>query len=231
MSASRATQLDALLAEHGLLVLGAFSPRTDELYGLAPGSAPGSNIVLAGNAGSDMWMHFSQSPEFSDGLADPLDRWSRRVGHGVAAEIDAMVLFPFDGPPYTPFLSWAARTGRVSQSLISMSIHHHYGLWHAYRFALVVPELAAHEPPQLPNPCLSCSTQPCLHACPVKAFEDGAFNSDHCMAHLTAAPASDCNSGGCLARSACPVKPEFQYVAPHARFHMRAFRHSRKHLD
>lgn len=230
MSAFPAGRLDDLLAEQGLLVLGAFSPESDELNRIAPGSMPGSIVVLAGNAGSDMWTHFSQSPEFGDSRPDPLDRWSRRVGRRIADEVGAAVLFPFDGPPYKPFLSWARRSGRVSQSPISISIHHEHGLWHAYRFALVAPDLPAANFVEntLPSPCLSCADQPCLRACPVGAFDGSAFDSRRCTNHLLAVPEADCNTGGCLARSSCPSRPELQYVRSHAQFHMQAFKRGRK---
>ncbi len=36
-------------------------------------------IVLAGMVGREGWSAFAASPEASDGFADPLDRWSRRL--------------------------------------------------------------------------------------------------------------------------------------------------------
>jgi hypothetical protein len=222
MKAVFGSRLDPMLAECGLLVLGAFKVGADEF----PGHAAGSTLVLAGNAGSDMWAHFSASREFGDNHPDPLNRWSRRVGQAIADELGADVIFPFEGPPYAPFLRWAQRTGQVSRSPISMSIHHQYGLWHAYRFALVVPDLPNRESPDQPNPCITCSGQPCLRACPADAFKDGVFAADPCVAQLVAAPAADCNTRGCLARSSCPVNPKLHYLPVHAQFHMRAFRHS-----
>ena len=46
-------------------------------------------IVLAGMVGRDGWEAFAASPEASDGLADPLDRWSRRLIEALARELGA----------------------------------------------------------------------------------------------------------------------------------------------
>ena len=45
-----------------------------ETYGF-PADKP--ELVLVGNIGSSYWPLFSQSTEYLDGAADPLDRWSR----------------------------------------------------------------------------------------------------------------------------------------------------------
>ena len=139
--------LRQLLEAHGLVVLGEFSDR-----------------LLVGNAGSAFWSCFERSPEFLDNQPHPLDRWSQRIGRSVAAELNARVVFPFQGPPYPPVLKWASESGQAFQSPISMYIHREYGLWHAYRFILVFPEPLSGLPP-LPateSPCLSCPDQPCL---------------------------------------------------------------------
>ena len=69
-------------------------------------------IVLAGMAGRDGWSAFAASPEASDGLDDPLDRWSRRLIEALARELGAQALFPFGGPPFWPFQQWAQRRNR-----------------------------------------------------------------------------------------------------------------------
>ena len=96
----RLNRIRQLLEPHRLLVLG-------------HSGGASTYRVLVGNAGSEFWPVFAGSPEFSDGAADPLDRWSRRVGLGVAAAVGARVVFPFEGPPYPPFQEWAAESGQV----------------------------------------------------------------------------------------------------------------------
>lgn len=224
-----APKLELLLQPHGLLVLGEFSPQSDEGPFTAGLEDQAGQIVLVGNAGSAMWDSFQESPEYEDGRADPLDRWSRRIGESVAAEVGCEVLFPFDGPPYPPFLQWAARSGQVFTSPIFLSIHRQYGLWHAYRFALVL-----HNQPDelntggdMTSPCMECDGQPCLHSCPVDAFSPAIYRVEECVNYLRQDARSTCRLRGCAARHACPLAEEFHYIQDHAIFHMNAFIKSR----
>lgn len=188
-------------------------------------SKASSQIVLIGNAGSSIWDIFCASAEFKDGLPHPMDRWSRRIGTELALETGAEVLFPFDGPPYPPVLDWARQAGQAFPSPVSMSIHGVYGLWHAYRFALLFRDAlcgSASSPP-LSNPCLDCAGRPCLSSCPVDAFSPGEYRLRDCVDYLAADARSDCRQTGCAARRACPFAAGFRYVKPHARFHMEAF--------
>lgn len=197
-------------------------------YGLVLlGSHPfeGGCRVLVGNAGSEFWGEFVQSVEFSDGSPDPLDRWSRRVGLELSRQAGARAIFPFDGPPYPPFLEWASQTGQVAPSPVSIHIHNDEGLWHAYRFALEfenTPADAKFLGQALPA-CADCPDKPCLSACPVNAFEAGDYHVQACMDYLRSDENSDCRRFGCAARRACPVKKHNQYHPDHAQFHMNAF--------
>ena len=209
--------IESLLESSGLVVLGV-------LDGVDPGdTAP--QIVLVGNAGSSVWSAFANSQEYNDGQPHPLDRWSRRIGSSVAAELSAVAVFPFDGPPYPPVLDWAGRTGQAFPSPVSMFIHKKYGLWHAYRFALLLHAPLANFPPVLhdSNPCLSCVSRPCLSACPVGAFSENMYRVDDCVAYLARDKHSECRQLGCNARRACPMATEFHYRGEQARFHMDAF--------
>ena len=212
-----ANLIKGLLRKFGLVVLGVLDQQD------------GGLIVLAGNAGSGMWEAFTNSPEGTDGLPHPMDRWSTRIGGEIAAELGSAVVFPFEGPPYPPFLDWAGKSGAAFPSPISMFIHQEYGLWHAYRFALLLQEALPGFPPALKgvSPCLSCETQPCLSACPVDAFTAGKYRVKDCVAYLAADTNSDCREQGCSARKACPEAKEFHYLPAHARFHMNAFLKSR----
>lgn len=202
--------LQTMLDAHGLLVHGSLA-------------AGGRTRVLVGNAGPDFWPVFTASPEFRDGQPDPLDRWSRRIGSLVAGQTGSTAIFPFEGPPYPPFLEWAAMTGVAFQSPVSMFVHRQYGLWHAFRFALLLNESldGAHAPGD--SPCIDCTDQPCLDACPVDAFSDGGYIVGACVDHLESEAGSDCVSLGCRARHACPVGRKFTYPPAQAQFHMRAF--------
>ena len=112
-------------------------------------------------------------------------------------------------------------------------MHPEYGLWHSYRFALLGPGLETHETAAInrsgaaASPCLTCASKPCLHTCPVAAFDAGGYAVDRCADYLQQTPQADCHGQGCLARNACPVAPQLRYVADQGRFHLRAFLQSR----
>jgi hypothetical protein len=204
--------INELVNLHGLVVLAGF----DE-------------TVLVGNAGSSMWNYFTQSAEYGDDQPDAMDRWSRRIGEDVATAVNAHVVFPFEGPPYPPVLNWARQAGQAFPSPLSMYIHRQHGLWHAYRFALLFSEAPDVFPTEeiFTSPCQSCIDQPCLSACPVSAFSPGEYRVDDCLTYLGQDESSGCRQKGCLARRACPIAEQNQYVADHARFHMDAFLRSR----
>ena len=102
----------AAIRRAGLVPRGAFLLEESERTGAL---ADIRTIVLAGMAGREGWSAFSASPEASDGLADPLDRWSRRVIETLAAELGAKALFPFGGPALLAISAMgAARRARPS---------------------------------------------------------------------------------------------------------------------
>jgi len=181
-------------------------------------------IVLAGMVGREGWNAFAASPEASDGFADPLDRWSRRLIESLARELGGKAFFPFGGPPFLPFQRWAQRAEPVHSSPIGLLIHPYYGLWHAYRGAIGFPEeLAVPESAPVPSPCESCTGRWCLKACPVGAFSEAGYDVAACAGHLRSAAGGDCMDFGCRARRACPVGADHAYGPEQASFLMRAF--------
>ncbi len=216
----------AAVEERGLVARGAFaldeSDRRLDLDGV-------NAIVLVGAAGARGWSAFAGSPEARDGLADPLDRWSRRVIGALAAALGARPLYPFGGPPYLPFQRWAMRAEAVHVSPLGMLIHPDYGLWHSYRGALAFAQPIAIPPvARRANPCETCATRPCLSACPVSAFTTEGYDVAACAAHLRKLEGSACMEGGCLARRACPGGAGHAQQPAQARFHMRAFLSARR---
>jgi len=206
----------AALAEYGLLARGAF--HAEPADGAPVGTA---TVLLAGNAGPAMWRAFGA--DMPDGR-DPLDTWCATALEDLARRFDATALLPSDGPPYLPFQRWALKAEPVSASPLGILIHPEYGLWHAYRGALAfaaklpVPLVA-----QRRSPCDDCAGRPCLSACPVTAFADGAYDVPACAAHLKSEAGGDCMALGCRARRACPVGRGHIYASAQAAFHMRAF--------
>jgi len=178
---------------------------------------------MLGFTGGLQWPAFANSLEANDGAADPLDRWSRRVIGDLACEYDGVAFFP-SGEPRLPFQRLAMRGESVHASPIGLLIHRSWGLWHAYRGALVLPERLA-VPAITPSvaPCATCATKPCLSACPVGAFSSSGFDIGACTAHIESPAGTDCLNLGCRARRACPIGTASTYGADQARFHQRAF--------
>src|ERR1700690_586450 len=140
VEAAGAVRYDALCARAqalGLAVRGAFHPETRE-FDAQLSSAPAGTIVLLGFTGGLQWESYRYSAEARDGLPDPLDRWSRRVIGALAREVGALDIYPNGTAPQLPFQRLAARCEPVHQSPIGLLIHTEWGLWHAYRGALVL---------------------------------------------------------------------------------------------
>lgn len=211
------------LRDHGLYLRGitGLTLRELETYGFP---TEFTALALVGNAGSSYWPAFSSSAEYHDGAADPLDRWSRRIAASIATEFTLQPVYPFEGPPYYPFQQWAQRAESLAQSPIGVMMHPRYGLWHSYRFALLGREFDTEQaPPAASSLCIDCTAKPCLHACPVGAFDESGYDVERCAGYLTQAPLAECHAGGCLARLACPIAPELRYIPAQGRFHLQAF--------
>ncbi len=220
--------IEEALAGEGLLTRGGFALDGSEGLPALPGGRSAGGLILVGNAGSALWQAFKDSEEARDGAPDPLDRWTRRRVGGIAARFRLGVLFPFEGPPYFPFQRWAARAEPVFESPLGLSIHPEYGLWHAYRAALLLPEPSdAPCAAQGENPCNSCQGRPCLSACPVDAFGPSGYDVEACAGHLATPEGEACLTAGCKARGACPVGAAYMYEPDHLAFHMAAFARSR----
>ena len=226
--------LDALqvaIEATGLLMRGAFRPEAEDAVPPLPDGKAAGALVLIGNSGSRMWAEFECSPEFTGG-ENRLDRWSSRVIGDLAKRFRATALFPFGGPPYLPFLRWAGKAESLHSSPLGLSIHPRYGLWHAYRGALLFAErLELAECRAEPSPCDECWDQPCLDACPVGAFTPSGYNVAACVEHVASPAGCSCLMQGCLARRACPAGREFRYVPAQAEFHMQAFVTARRRAE
>ncbi len=223
MSEPRASLEEVERAFHaaGLVSRGAFHPEPDDKVPALAGGAPARTLVLAGNVGRSMWAAFSKAERAPQ---HALDAWSRAVLEPIAGRFGGAAMFPGGGPPFQPFIAWAQRAGPVTQSAIGMLIHPDYGLWHAYRGALALPDrLALPSPDMRPRPCDSCADKPCLSTCPVDAFKPSGYDMPACIGFLESPPGTECASQGCAARRACPVGREHIYEPAQAAFHMAAF--------
>jgi ferredoxin len=204
------------LGAHRLEVLGGFSCAPDE-----PGLPRGCcTLLLLGPAQPGFWPHLQAQPEW-DGNPDPVDRWSRRVIGRLACDLGAKALFPFGGPPWHPFQTWALRSGRTWQSPVRLLVHDAQGLMVSFRGALALKQpIALPAPP--PNPCTGCGA-PCLTACPPRALTGAGYDVPACHAFLDRPEGADCMSCGCAVRRACPVSARHARMPEQSAYHMRQF--------
>lgn len=221
----------AALAAHGLIPRGGFAFEPGEAAPVSASGTAARAVLLLGHAGGSIWPRFRRWREAQPSdMADPLDRWSRGVIGDVAAAFGARAVSPSDRP-YLPFQDWAMRAERLRPSPLGILMHPEFGLWHAYRGALLFDDATAAaqiraEAGTVARPahaCDSCVGKPCLAACPVGAHTAAGFDHRGCLAHVRSDVGEPCMRAGCLDRNACPVGPSYRYPAAMQAFLMRAF--------
>lgn len=229
VASSRLQRLSDALAYHGLILRGGSVFDTDEAAPAGSSGLPACSVLLVGHGGGTIWPHFTAWRETQPkDLKDPLDTWSRAVIGAVADEMGARAVFPSD-TPYLPFQQWAMRAEGLRPSPLGILMHPEYGLWHAYRGALLFDEdLPVRVPENVIHVCDLCGEKPCLSACPTGAFSGDGFNVAACRSWLDGPDGADCLSGGCKARAACPAGAEHRYGAEQMAFHMAAFHRAQK---
>lgn len=210
------------LAPRGVIV---FTPEDDAPAGL--GRRPAGSALLVGNSGGAMWRHFMAWRAGQAKMpADPLDAWSKTVIGEVARLFGARAVSPSDRP-YLPFQQWGMRAEGLRPSPLGILMHPEYGLWHAYRGALLFDaELPDADPHAMVHVCDACAEKPCLKSCPVSAYTGRGFAHAACLAHVRGPDGEACRTGGCLDRNACPHAAEHRYPVDMQAFLMEAFARS-----
>ncbi|MCB1461057.1 MAG: hypothetical protein KDJ90_01200 [Nitratireductor sp.] len=237
--------LSVALARFGLITRGGFNFDNREAVPAGPSGAPARSVLLVGHGGGTIWPHFSgwlagqeESP------ANPLDTWSAAILREVAGAFGARAVFPSD-KPFLPFQQWAMRAEGLRPSPLGMLIHPEFGLWHAYRGALLLDvEIQIQRDDAPVHPCECCIEKPCLSTCPVSAFSQSGFDVATCRSWLDSSTSwndsssshadsiasggasmkgADCMNAGCRARNACPIGHEYRYCDAQLRFHMASF--------
>ena len=113
--------------------------------------------------------------------------------------------------------------GRLKPSPLGILMQPEYGLWHAYRGALLFDvELDLSAPREAIHLCGLCAGKPCLKSCPVDAY-DGRFRVRGVPDPRARPNGAPCRDGGCLDRNACPYGTAYRYPADEQAFHMAAF--------
>lgn len=210
------TDISSALAPFGLILRGGFHIAPDDQVPL-----PGETMLLIGNAGSAMWRIFADQAKDEP---NPLDNWTRLNLDKIAEDFGAKALYPFGGPPFLPFQRWAMKAEAVYPSPVGPLIHPIYGLWHAYRGALIFAQnIELPERAEAVSPCDSCSEKYCIKACPAGVFAAGKYDVPLCLGELKR-PGNECSERGCLSRHACPIGQDYAYAPDHANFHMQAFK-------
>jgi len=216
-------QTARLLAPHGLILRGGFDFAAGEAAPAGRSGPPARAVLLVGQAGASVWPHFSRWRAENPGTADPLDTWSRLVIGQVAKGVGARAASPSDRP-FLPFQQWAMRAERLKPSPLGILMHPRYGLWHAYRGALLFDEPLGLPDVEKPiHACDLCDEKPCLSACPAGAYSAAGFDHEACLAHVRSPAGAACLAAGCLARNACPRGAGFRYPAVAQAFHQRHF--------
>ncbi|RVD69737.1 MAG: hypothetical protein E5V62_21065 [Mesorhizobium sp.] len=226
MIVSRGTvdDISAVLAVDGLILRGGFRFTSQDTVPAGRSGMPARSILLVGQAGAAPWPHFLRWQERQpQAIANPLDTWAREVIGSVSEKFGARAVSPSDRP-YLPFQQWAMRAEGLRPSPLGILMHPRYGLWHAYRGALLFEEtISIPEADAALHLCDACVEKPCLKSCPVDAYAADGFAHQACMAHVRGADGAPCRSGGCLDRNACPYGSDYRYPADVQAFHMASF--------
>ena len=165
-----------------------------------PWDRAGTGTLFMFGPGPKFWPEIKSAPEW--GSDDPVDDWSARVLGYAAERAGGRAYFPFGGPPWHPFYTWALRTGRCHVSPVGFLVHDTQGLMVSFRGAILLP---GDLPPRAgASPCPACD-QPCRGACPPRALTEEGYDVPRCHAFLDSGEGDSCLSAGCLARRACPL--------------------------
>ena len=203
------------LKQHCLKVVGGFHTTEKDHWDFA-------SCLLIGLDEPGFWPHFTTQPEYTDGLPNPMDRWSKRVLRTIAEEMGGKAVFPSDGPPFAPFYQWALRSGRCHVSPVNMLVHVDAGLFISFRGAITLPDHVDHPMP-LSSPCHSCAERLCTASCPVGALTPQGYDPDACKAFLRTPEGHACRTTGCAVRKSCPASQRFGRMPEQSEFHMKAF--------
>jgi hypothetical protein len=216
--------ISTALAASGLIARGGFCFQPGDDIPAGPTGVAARSVLLVGQAGAAPWPHFQawRQSQPAD-LANPLDTWSREIIGTVAQKFGARAMSPSD-KPYMPFQQWAMRAEGLRPSPLGILMHPQYGLWHAWRGALLFDVELDLAPVEMPiHLCDACVGKPCLKACPVDAHSAAGFAYEACLGHVRGAFGGACREGGCLDRNACPYGVAYRYPTDAQVFHMAAF--------
>ena len=167
------------------------------------------------------WDIFIKSKEFTSGVKNPLNKWSKRIIDSIAKKFSGTAFYPFQNNPIIPFYDWALNTGKFWQSPVKLLVHERRGLMVSFRGAIAFENRNNLNIQEKNNsPCTTCSA-PCVRACPVNALNNHKYDVKSCMKFITKSKNSLCIDG-CLVRRKCPIGKSYRKIEQ-SRFHMKHF--------
>ena len=177
-----------------------------------------SHLLLTGHGGRLLWQKLQ---EVGMETADPVDTFSTQLTTQFITDYLSnpphLMLYPFGDylVPLTQLGEWA---GWSHPSPIGQGIHAQFGVWFAYRTAVLVNgDFPTTPRPQTTSPCQGCVDKPCISTCPAGAAREDAFHISPCV-NFRLGDNSLC-ADRCLARMACPVAPQHRYTLPQIQYH------------
>ena len=182
-------------------------------------------LLLIGHGGRLLWHALRAKGMETVDPVDPVDHYSVTViSQFIQIHLrNAPLLWLYPLTQHqVPLQQLGAAAGWDHPSPLGLGISPDYGLWYAYRAALLIDaDLPLTPLHRSLSPCDGCSDKPCVRHCPVGAVRSTGMAMEVC-AKQRLAEKSIC-ADRCPARMACPVHPEHRYELDQIQYH---YRHS-----
>jgi ferredoxin len=188
----------------------------EQLHQHAPESTAYRNLMLFGNGGTRLWQCMQKNQQDETHLVDSffIDCIDR-----VFADSDYKTVYP--GNHFLPLQGLGRLAGWHHDSTMGLGIHPVFGLWFAYRGAVLTnTEFSPYttDSSAMPeSPCDTCEREPCITACPARAVTTDRYQVRQCTDYRLQAESS-CQSR-CISRQVCPLGKEHQYLPDQMKHH------------
>lgn len=198
----------------------------DNLKAIEPELNLYSQVFLVGHAGKNLWRkvknHIGKT-------RNPIDEHSANsVEQFLSKRTDVKkykLIFPSNKPVGLQQLGIQA--GWHYASPFRVGINKEWGSWFAYRAVALMRSEFKTRKFESESPCISCTDQVCISACPVDALTKGDLSLETCMSYRMGDQSSCADR--CLSRMACPIAEEHQYSLEQIQYHYQlSYRRIRK---
>lgn len=178
-----------------------------------------SRLLLIGHGGRRLWEEIQHRDQPTE---DPFDDISvaltRQFLRDYLGDPPVHFIYPETAIPL-PLQQLGMLAGWHHPSPLGVGINGVYGLWFAYRAAVLTTDVLM---PTLPmneaSPCETCVERPCITACPADAVSTaGNFQAGACFSQRLMADSS-CGDR-CHSRLACPYFVEHRYSDEQMGYH------------